>query len=54
MGMGFQETAFTEVKGLLATAPVLRCSDFTVPFTLQTDASDGLGVVLTQEIDGNE
>lgn len=39
------------IKGLLATAPVLQCPDFTVPFTLQTDVSVELGVVLTQEID---
>jgi len=50
-----QKTAFTRIKGLLATAPVLRCPDFNLPFTLQTDASDvGLGAVLTQEIEGME
>jgi len=47
-----QKAAFTEVKGLLVTAPVLRCSDFTVPFILQTDASD-VGRS-TQEISGTE
>lgn len=50
-----QETAFNQLKDHLTTAPTLSCPDFTLPFSLQTDASSvGLGAVLTQVIDGNE
>lgn len=50
-----QDVAFKTLKERLATASVLAVPDFSVPFCLQTDANeDGLGVVLTQEIDGEE
>lgn len=50
-----QQQAFVDLKRNLTEAPVLACPDFTKTFTIQTDASDfGLGVVLTQEIDGRE
>ncbi|KFM69716.1 Retrovirus-related Pol polyprotein from transposon 17.6, partial [Stegodyphus mimosarum] len=43
------ERAFTELKEKLTSYPVLYAPDFTLPFILQTDASDyGMGVVLTQ------
>ncbi|XP_033212095.1 uncharacterized protein LOC117169706 [Belonocnema kinseyi] len=48
-----QEQAFTTVKHLLTTAPILACPNFRSPFQLETDATDtGLGAVLTQNING--
>jgi hypothetical protein len=42
--------AFTQLKDMLAKAPVLRVPDFTKPFRLVTDASQvGMGGVLTQD-----
>jgi len=50
-----QQSAFDLLKNLLTDTPVLTCPDFSVKMTLQTDASNyGLGVVLAQEIDGQE
>lgn len=50
-----QQTAFQELKNRLTEAPVLSCPNFSVPFELQTDASNtGLGAVLTQTIDNVE
>ncbi|XP_073831437.1 uncharacterized protein [Musca autumnalis] len=50
-----QQTVFEILKIRLTEAPVLACPNFTVPFTLQTDASDyGLGAVLTQVLEGTE
>lgn len=50
-----QQTVYEILKVRLTEAPVLACPDFSVPFTLQTDASDyGLGAVLTQVLDGAE
>ena len=50
-----EEIAFETLRQQLATAPVLACPDFTLPFTLQTDASnEGLGAVLTQDINSQE
>ncbi len=43
------EEAFTKLKALLCTSPVLQSPDFSRPFILQTDASNrGVGAVLTQ------
>lgn len=48
-----QEEAFSTLKRLLSTPPILAAPDMTQPFTLRTDASNvGLGAVLLQERDG--
>ncbi|CAB0040714.1 unnamed protein product [Trichogramma brassicae] len=50
-----QEKAFNTLKEHLIKAPILACPNFSEMFILQTDASnDGLGAVLTQNIDGKE
>ncbi len=49
------QQAFTQVRAALCGGPLLHSPDFSLPFLLQTDASDqGLGAVLTQEIGGEE
>lgn len=49
------EIAFSTLKQLLCTAPVLSTPDYTKPFSVSCDASDvALGAVLSQEYDGNE
>ncbi len=51
-----QQHAFSLLKKLLCSAPILQYPRLDQPFTLQTDASDaGLGAVLTQhDIKGDE
>ncbi len=49
------QQAFTQVKAALCSGPLLHSPDFSLPFLLQTDASDrGLGAVLTREMGGEE
>jgi Reverse transcriptase (RNA-dependent DNA polymerase)./Integrase core domain. len=44
------ENSLKTLKEQLITAPVLSCPDFSLPFTVQTDASGfGIGAVLTQQ-----
>jgi hypothetical protein len=48
-------SAFTKLKELLISAPLLSAPDFSRLFTLQCDASSfGLGAVLTQTFDDGE
>lgn len=50
-----QQEAFDTLKSFLTSPPILAFPDFEKEFILQTDASGwGLGVVLTQLIDGKE
>lgn len=47
--------AFEKLKTALVSTPILATPDYTLPFVVQTDASDvGIGAVLTQVIDGEE
>lgn len=49
------EDAFKDLKNCLCQEPVLQCPDFSLPFTVQTDASGvGLGAVLLQGGEGNQ
>lgn len=49
------ESAFTDLKLALTSAPVLATPDFTQNFSVHCDASDfGVGSTLTQLVDGEE
>ena len=49
------ETSFNTLNDKLTTSPVLAHPDFSVPFVLDTDASDNsIGAVLSQKVDGRE
>jgi RNase H-like domain found in reverse transcriptase len=45
-----QETAFTQLEEALMNTPILRCADISLPYEVQTDASEtGIGAVLQQK-----
>lgn len=47
------EQAFTELKSVLTSAPILANPDFSKSFTIESDASDtAVGAALIQDIDG--
>jgi hypothetical protein len=48
------QAAFEALKGCLSSHPVLKAPDFTLPFTMYTDASDaGVSAILTQDAGGS-
>ncbi|XP_075919984.1 uncharacterized protein LOC142922927 [Petromyzon marinus] len=50
-----EQAAFDSLRNALVTAPSLAYPDFSVPFVLDTDASNtGIGGVLSQKVDGIE
>ena len=50
-----EEAAFLDLKSRLASPPILRPSDFTLPFALAVDASDvAVGANLFQVVDNVE
>lgn len=49
------QQAFNDLKSNLTSAPVLGYADFSLPFIVETDASnDGLGAILSQEQSGTK
>lgn len=49
------ESALNLLKLALTSAPILATPDYSLPFTIQTDACDtGMGAVITQIQEGNE
>ena len=49
------EESFLKLRSWLTSSPILMAPDYSLPFIVQTDASDiGLGVVLSQVVDGSE
>ena len=49
------EIAFQKLKSLLTSSPIVSAPDYSLPFVIQTDASEiGLGVVLSQVVMGVE
>ena len=49
------EQAFTKLKELLFSTPILMSPDFESPFVLQTEASEqGVGAVLSQQDDNGD
>lgn len=49
------EESFNQLKTALVSAPILKCPDFTLPFTIHTDASAyAIGSMLTQNHNGIE
>ena len=50
-----RQRALEEIKERMTTAPIIACPNYTLPFYLQTDASDvGIGSVLFQRDGENE
>jgi len=50
-----QQEAFASIKAMLTSPPILAYADYTLPFTVHTDAcGQGLGAVLYQKQDGME
>nr|GEZ84427.1 reverse transcriptase [Tanacetum cinerariifolium] len=48
--LGLTETSFNQLKGAMINTLVLRFPDFTLPFTVETDACNvGVGAVLMQQ-----
>jgi hypothetical protein len=49
------QTAFSQLKAALTTAPILAYPNYSIPFILDTDASQvGSGAVLSQQQEGEE
>ena len=47
--------AFQKLKDLLCSSPILKSSNFSLPFVVQTDASNrGVGAVLSQRDEAGE